>query len=155
METLLFSTTALATVIGKDLIYTSLSTTTNALVSTFNYITKANKPGLDDFKNRMKDIDLYQTISLLGAFVNELETNNKEMPDSLHIALNGVDIILKEINKELEHVKDKIEQHNNLWFNSLRPTNFENSIKRMNKHYCTLEMRKTDLFEVAKYYKLR
>ena len=155
METLLFGTNVatLVTFVGKDLIFTSVRATTSAVLGTFVYLTDVNKPGLKSFKDRMIKLDIQQSVSLLSAFVNELEIKEKKMPDSLHIALNGVDAVLKEINNEMTHVKDKIESHNKLWFNSLRPTSFENSIKRINKYYSILEIRKADLFEVAKYYK--
>jgi len=155
METLLFGTNVatLVTFVGKDLIFASVRTTASSVLGTFVYLTDVNKPGLQSFNDRMTKLDIQQSVSLLSAFVNELEIKEKKMPDSLHIALNGVDAVLKEINNEMTHVKDKIESHNKLWFNSLRPTSFENSIKRINKYYSILEIRKADLFEVAKYYK--
>ena len=156
METLLFGTkvATLLTLLGKDIIYSSVSSTASAVLGTFNYLTQVNKPGLQQFNDRMKEMDITQSVALLNAFIKKLAEKEKIMPDSLHIVLNGVDAVLKEINMELEHVKDKIEKHNNLWFNSLRPTSFENSIKRMNKFHSILEVRKNDLFEVAKYYRL-
>ena len=160
METILFGTkvATLVTLVGKDLIFASVSTTAGAVMSTFSYLTGVDKPGLSEFKKRMKELDLENTIMLLGAFVKEIEERTQgdkdKIPNSLHIALNGVDACLKEINDELDHVKDKIEKHNGLWFKGMRPTSFENSIKRMNKYHAILMIRKEDLLKLASYHKL-
>ena len=158
METILFGTkvATLVTLVGKDLIFASVSTTANATMSTFSYLTGVDKPGLAEFKKRMKELDLENTIMLLDAFIKEIDerTHRDKIQNSLHIALNGVDACLKEINSELDHVKDKIKKHNGLWFKGIRPITFENSIKRMNKYYAILVIRKDDLLKLASYYKL-
>lgn len=140
--------TQLVGTIGSGIIIKTITTTTSSITALIGYLSKSDHPNIPELINQLDDIDLDFTINIIGLVVKEQETT--ELPESINMALVGVNDILILIHKELDEIKSSIELHSNKYLSGWRSFACHTNISSIKKHYNQLERRYKLLFELIK-----
>ena len=95
------------------LLSTTLSHSTQAVASLIAYLQQSAPPTVAD---QLRQMDLVATVDVVQAMVQEL-TPNKQ---SHHLALQYLTATIDAIHLELQSVTKLVQQHDTVWFASLR-----------------------------------
>lgn len=143
-------TTAVISSIGTNLIIKTITGTTSAIGNVLDYLTTSREPAIKSIISQLQDIDLEFTISIIEEVIKE--QNNKELSDSVKKVLIGLNEILSIIHKELDSIKDTIENHSKKYFSSWRKFNCSVNIETIKKHNTILKSRYNIMIDLLKIY---
>ena len=126
---------SLTTFIGKDVIFKALSKSTGGIIRSINYLIKQEThPQLE---KELKKLDLIPCISVFAAIAQE----EKELDNSLHIALNYVHATIADINKLLHEIQTEIKQHEQKWFATWRTPDVYSNLDQVKELKALLDKR--------------
>jgi len=146
-------TTQIASNIGTNLIISTITTTTTAIINVLDYLTTSTyykTNGISELITNIQEMDLEFTIVVIEQVIRE--QNDKQLPESIKRALLGLNDILTQIHIELNTIKESIENHTKKYFNNWRYFQCNITTITIRKHYEILKSRHTILFDLLKIY---
>jgi hypothetical protein len=139
------STMSFISTLGKDAIISTLSITTNSVISVSKYILNIDKPYFNDIKNNLENTDIYNTTLVINEIIGEQE-KKQDMNNSIKRAIMGVNDILAKIDIELKTIQDEMNKHEKKFFKSLSKFNCTENINNILK-YEKILMKRYDLLK--------
>jgi BMFP domain-containing protein YqiC len=138
---------SLTTFIGKDVIFKALSKSTGGIIRSINYLIKQEiHPPLEQ---ELKKLDLIPCISVFAAIAQE----EKELDNSLHIALNYVHTTIADINKLLHEIQTEIKQHEQKWFATWRTPDVYSNLDQVKELKVLLDKRIKLFIQIVQFQK--
>ena len=124
---------------GINVIIKSVSMTANGVVVIAKKILTYDQPFASIIINDLKKLDLDNEVEIVEKLV--MEQIDNQYPESVEVALNKMDMILKDINQELDIINNKMDTHSQLYFSNWRTLdckkNIENLYEYKNIFYLT------------------
>ena len=147
--------------LSLDLIIAAISTTTKSITGAISYIYNldSSMTSVSFIKQSLINLDLDFLVGVIARLTLEQEHNTQEhntqnnMQDSIKHALDGVNNILTDINKELIILKDAITYHNSKYFVSWRSLDCSSSINLLTSYKNILNSRYNILCNLLQIYK--
>ena len=115
-------------ILYPEIVIRSTVSIASNLVSSASYLNSLIKHDTH-LQNLLKLNDIIEDIGIIKSFIEEKQKQNKSK--TLGICLENLGQILKELEKNIDSVIYKIENHKNLWFNSIRSYNITNESKNI------------------------
>ena len=127
---------SLTTFIGKDVILQALTNTTRGIINSLTYLMKQEiHPQLE---KELVKLDLIPCISVFAAIAQE---DDRELDNSLHIALNYVHATIDDINKLLHAIQSEMKIHEERWFSTWRTPNVYSQLEQIKELKVLLDKR--------------
>lgn len=137
--------------LSVDILIGAVTTTTSTIYNVAGNIMSYDDVGVENIQESLKEIDLLFKIKVLEELVHE--QMGKKHPNSVKVAIDGVNEILINISNELKEIKILIEKHNNKWFKKIRSLNCDKHIQIIKKNELLLCKRKDMLVKLLEIYK--
>jgi peptidoglycan hydrolase CwlO-like protein len=115
-------------ILYPEIVIRSTVSIASNLVSSASYLNSLIKHDTN-LQNLLNLNDIIEDIGIIKSFIEEKQKQNKSK--TLGICLENLGQILKELEKNIDSVIYKIENHKNLWFNSIRSYNITNESKNI------------------------
>ena len=125
--------------IGKDVILQTINQTCSSIIVLLNYLIY-DCNNFYEIKQKIELLDINNKISVINLIIEE---NIEKYSDkkSINLVFNSIKQILEELNEELSSLKNKIEDHKQLYFSYFRKLNLQNEIKSIENHNNILDKR--------------
>lgn len=143
--TILVSSTSfylISQVFGKTMFIQSISDTSRKILNKIETDISYN----NDLDNMYIDTDIIATINTLQSLVTEI--NNYNSSETLNMALNNLNTVIIEIHDLLKTIEEKIEIHNNKYFNFIIRLNVYNEISFIKRKNNILDKRLNLLIKI-------
>jgi len=149
MEPFIVGTKVLS-IMGTDIIIKGLTATTSSIGSLMKNIYSYDKPGADEVKKQLDEIDLQYMINIMEELVKECSRD--DLPISVKKSIEGVTYILDKIDDELRDINESINEHKKKYFNRWRGFNCKYSINSIKYHKNLLDQRYKILIDLLMIY---
>lgn len=144
METLILGGKTLSLVttisnIGTDVIVGSLKLATTGIITGIGKIVKSSNPYSTEIISLLSDMDIVNRLAIINDIINEHVSD--DAPESLKKAIMSTTSVLNEIHNQVNVIQQKLEEHNNMWFKSMRSLNCTVDIETIKKNMLLFQSR--------------
>jgi len=104
-------------IVYPELILRSSVSIANSLITSVKYLITISKEDID-LRNMLLTNDIIEDINVIKTFIHEKQDKNTS--DTVKLCIDNLSKTLEDLEKHINNITNKLENHKKLWFNYFR-----------------------------------